>query len=71
MAKATYGSAATPVSVAAFPTDLWTTFTSTILDVQRAQWGALLDWQRSLVAFNKDFWEQWASRYAGGVPIDG
>ena len=40
-------------------------------EAQRLQWKALLDWQDSLVTFNKDFWEQWACRYAGGVPIDG
>ena len=40
-------------------------------EAQRLQWKALLDWRDSLVTFNKDFWEQWACRYAGGVPIDG
>ena len=40
-------------------------------EAQRAQWEALLSWQRSLATFNEDFWEQWAVHYAGGVPIDG
>ncbi len=40
-------------------------------EAQRVQWNALLDWQKSLTEFNKDFWEQWACRFAGGVPIDG
>jgi hypothetical protein len=40
-------------------------------DVQRIQWQALLDWQNSMVALQKDLWEQWACRYGGGVPIDG
>ncbi len=40
-------------------------------EAQRAQWEALLSWQRSLATFNKDFWQQWAVRYAGGMPIDG
>jgi hypothetical protein len=41
------------------------------VEAQRLQWKALLDWQDSVFTFNKDFWEQWACRYAGGVPIDG
>lgn len=42
---------------------------------QRAQCEAFMEaflaWQQSLVAFNKDLWEQWAVRYGGGLPIDG
>jgi hypothetical protein len=34
-------------------------------------WEALLSWQQSLATFNNYFWEQWAVRYAGGMPIDG
>jgi predicted Abi (CAAX) family protease len=41
------------------------------LEVQRAQWEAFLSWQQSLATFNRDLWEQWAVRYAGGLPIDG
>lgn len=41
------------------------------LEVQRLQWEALHSWQQSLATFNKDVWEQWTVRYAGGVPIDG
>lgn len=37
---------------------------------QRLQWEAMSAWQQSLLAFNRDLWEQWACRYAGGVPID-
>lgn len=40
-------------------------------DAQRLQWNALLEWQKSMTEFSKDFWEQWACRFAGGVPIDG
>jgi len=40
------------------------------LRMQRLQWDALAAWQRSLATFNEDFWEQWACRYAGGIPID-
>ena len=41
------------------------------LAAQRAQWEALMSWQQSLARFNQDCWEQWAVRYAGGMPIDG
>jgi hypothetical protein len=40
------------------------------LRMQRLQWDALTAWQRSFATFNEDFWEQWACRYAGGIPID-
>jgi hypothetical protein len=38
-------------------------------DLPRMQWQALLDWQSSMLVFQKDFWEQWAYRYGSG-PID-
>jgi hypothetical protein len=38
--------------------------------MQRLQWDALAAWQGSFATFNEDFWEQWACRYAGGLPID-
>ena len=41
------------------------------LQLQQQQWKALAAWQQSFATFSKDFWEQWACRYAGGVPIDG
>ena len=40
-------------------------------ETQRVQWEALLSWQESLATCAKDCWEQWAVRYAGGVPFDG
>ncbi len=40
-------------------------------ELQRVQWQAMVIFQKSLLAFQKDVWEQWACRYAGGVPIDG
>jgi hypothetical protein len=46
-------------------------FVDAFFAAQRAQWEALRSWQESLATFGKDFWEQWAVRYAGGVPIDG
>lgn len=51
--------------------DVLPSLTHPLFDVQRAQWEALLAWQQSLATFGQDFWEQWALRYAGGMPIDG
>ena len=48
------------------------TFTlANLLEAQRTQWEAYNAWQQSLLTFGKDFWEQWAVRFAGGMPIDG
>lgn len=52
------------------PDDL-SLFANAFFEAQRAQWEAWQDWLRSLTAFNRDFWEQCAVRYAGGMPIDG
>lgn len=41
------------------------------LAAHRAQWAAWQSWHQSLATLNKDFWEQWAVRYAGGMPFDG
>lgn len=43
----------------------------TVLKTQKAQWDAYSAWQQSLLVWTKDLWEQWACRFAGGVPIDG
>jgi len=48
-----------------------TSLVDAYFEAQRAQWEALLSWQRSLATCGKDLWEQWAVRYAGGMPIDG
>ena len=46
-------------------------FVDAFFATQRSQLQALLSWQESLFTCSKDFWEQWAVRYAGGMPIDG
>ena len=48
----------------------WTTLAQSWPRMQQLQWDALTAWQRSLATFTEDFWEQWACRYAGGIPID-
>ena len=57
-------------SPAEFPDDP-TSLVDAFYAAQRAQWEALFSWQQSLATCGKDFWEQWAVRYAGGMPIDG
>lgn len=53
------------------PVVAWaTTFARGWLQMQQLQWAALGAWQQSFTTFGKDFWEQWACRYAGGIPID-
>jgi hypothetical protein len=41
------------------------------LEAQKTQWIALMRFQESLATFYSDLWEQWAVRFAGGLPIDG
>jgi predicted Abi (CAAX) family protease len=48
-----------------------TSLVDAIFEAQRVQWEALLSWQESLATCAKDCWEQWAVRYAGGMPFDG
>ena len=53
------------------PAGMWSlALAQSCLQMQQLQWEALTAWQGSLTTFGKDFWEQWACRYAGGVPID-
>lgn len=47
----------------------WLMF-SPMFDVQRMQMDALLGWQQAIATLQKDFWEQWAVRYGGGVPLE-
>jgi len=48
-----------------------TSLVSAFFEAQRMQWEALMAWQESLATCGKDFWEQWAVLYTGGVPFDG
>ena len=53
-------------------TVIWPTFTLDLfMKAQQAQWDAWSTSQRSLLTWNKALWEQWACRFASGVPIDG
>jgi hypothetical protein len=47
------------------------TFIDLAFEAQARQLEALLSWQESLATCARDCWEQWAVRYAGGMPFDG
>lgn len=71
MAQATRNEPPQPEPAIADPAAAWSTeFVENCLRLQRLQWDALAAWQQGFATFSKDFWEQWACRYAGGVPID-
>ena len=71
MAQPTGRSIAQSGDPIADPIGAWaTTIVQGCLQMQQMQWAALSAWQQSFATFGKDFWEQWACRYAGGVPID-
>jgi len=41
-----------------------------LMQAQRVQLEALIAWQKSIAAVNQELWDEWVSRWAGGVPID-
>ena len=41
-----------------------------IEQTQHAQLELLDSWQRSIAALHRECWDEWACRWAGGVPID-
>lgn len=45
-------------------------FADAFFGVQRAQWEALVAWQQSVAAAQQELWDEWVSRWAGGVPLD-
>lgn len=56
-------------------TDLGTAWVSSLglnaLRVQRLQLETMFALQSAAVAFNRELWDTWQCRFAGGVPIDG
>lgn len=45
-------------------------FVDAMLDAQRLQYEAVLTWQQSVAAIQKEMWDEWVCRWAGGAPID-
>jgi hypothetical protein len=39
--------------------------------VQRLQFAAIVAWQMAALAVNREVWDEWRCRFAGGAPIDG
>ncbi|MEQ1682936.1 MAG: hypothetical protein ABL916_04755 [Burkholderiaceae bacterium] len=44
--------------------------TETVLQAHHMQLLALLSWFEALSAIQNELWDEWACRWAGGVPID-
>jgi hypothetical protein len=44
---------------------------TTALQAQQVQLGMLAAWQQSAKAVQQELWDQWSSRFGGGVPLDG
>ena len=40
------------------------------LQAQGLPWQMAVDWQRSMAALQQEMWDEWVSRWGGGVPID-
>ena len=47
----------------------WSLF-DLLFEAQQLQMHALIVWQETIATLGKDFWDQCAVRYCGGVPID-
>lgn len=45
-------------------------FAEYLLQTQQLQLQALVSWQESAAAFQRELWDLWACRWAGGAPID-
>ncbi|WP_038205717.1 hypothetical protein [Xenophilus azovorans] len=50
---------------------LWVNFQRSLLGGWATQMGALGGWGACWRAVDRELWDQWAARFAGGVPIDG
>jgi hypothetical protein len=62
--------APTPDRVSSAGVDLPFGWTGLLLQAQRDQCGVLDAWQQACAALSREWWDEWACRWAGGVPID-
>jgi hypothetical protein len=44
---------------------------ASVLQAQQIQLGMFAAWQQSAQAVQQELWDQWISRFGGGVPLDG
>jgi len=45
-------------------------FVDVCAQAQRIQWELFAAWQRAVLAMQKELFDEWVCRWAGGVPID-
>jgi hypothetical protein len=57
-------------AVSSAPTDWWLASWNQCIEGQRYWATTLLSSYEALGAAQRDAWDQWVSRWAGGVPID-
>ena len=71
MATASRSAAPDPTAAGLFPTFAFPlAFVETAMQAQQAQLEALMAWQQSIAALNKELWDEWVCRWGGGAPID-
>lgn len=51
--------------------DWSTSLARTLVDSQRVVWETLFAVQKAMFDVQQELWDEWAARFAGGVPIDG
>jgi hypothetical protein len=51
--------------------DLSSAMTRLVVEAQQLPLRSALAWQQAMVATQQELFDEWACRFAGGVPIDG
>ena len=51
--------------------DWSTSLARTLIDSQRVVWETVFAVQKAMFDVQQELWDEWAARFAGGVPIDG
>ncbi len=62
--------AAAAGAVFSWPFAWMRSFADFIVLMQQAQLDILLTWQQALAKIQQEIWDEWVSRWAGGMPID-
>jgi hypothetical protein len=61
--------AAAASTLPTIPLDWLNTTSQVWWNIQSAQWQALSAWQQALASIQKEWWDEWTARWAGGAPI--
>jgi len=48
----------------------WLASWNNAIESQRLWLAAMVPWHQALIAAQRDWWDEWTCRWAGGVPID-